>query len=184
MYGAYWVPSTLQTSTHFILTATLGSRYYYCLYFYRLIELQKGDVLQSSSVQVLNLGRLATGILWWVSCKESICQLRRHGFDPWVGKLPWRRAWQPTPVFLPEESPWTEELGGLQSLGSHKIQTWLSDWAHAWSWLLLGFSWTRVQQEHTSSRSDSAICTCPWLNLLVSVLMMPREPLKIVGKLK
>ena len=28
----------------------------------------------------------------------------RHEFDPWVGKFPWRRAWQPTPVFLPGES--------------------------------------------------------------------------------
>ena len=31
----------------------------------------------------------------------------RRPFDPWVGKIPWRRAWQPTPVFLPGESPWT-----------------------------------------------------------------------------
>jgi len=29
-------------------------------------------------------------------------------FDPWVGKIPCRRAWQPTPVFLPGESLWTE----------------------------------------------------------------------------
>ena len=28
----------------------------------------------------------------------------RHGFNPWVGKFPWRRAWQPTPVFLPGKS--------------------------------------------------------------------------------
>ena len=28
----------------------------------------------------------------------------RHGFDPWVGKIPWRRAWQSTPVFLAGES--------------------------------------------------------------------------------
>ena len=28
----------------------------------------------------------------------------RHGFDPWIGKIPWRSAWQPTPVFLPRES--------------------------------------------------------------------------------
>ena len=35
----------------------------------------------------------------------------RPGFDPGVGKIPWRRAWQPTPGFLPGESPWTEELG-------------------------------------------------------------------------
>ena len=31
-------------------------------------------------------------------------QCRRHGFNPWVRKIPWRRAWQPTPVFLPGES--------------------------------------------------------------------------------
>ena len=30
---------------------------------------------------------------------------KRCGFDPWIGKMPWRRAWQPTPVFLPGESP-------------------------------------------------------------------------------
>ena len=41
------------------------------------------------------------------SGKEPVCQCRRHkrcGFDLWVGKIPWRRAWQPRPVFLPIES--------------------------------------------------------------------------------
>jgi len=42
--------------------------------------------------------------------------LERCGFDPWVGKIPWRRKWQATPGFLPSESPWTEEPGGLQSI--------------------------------------------------------------------
>ena len=46
------------------------------------------------------------------------------GFDLWVRKIPWRRAWQPTPVFLPGESPWTEEPGGLQSM-ELQSQTWL-----------------------------------------------------------
>ena len=39
--------------------------------------------------------------------KEPACQCTRYkrcGFDPWVGEIPWRRAWQPTPVFLPGES--------------------------------------------------------------------------------
>ena len=31
--------------------------------------------------------------------------LKRHGFNPWIRKIPWRREWQPTSVFLPEESP-------------------------------------------------------------------------------
>ena len=38
-------------------------------------------------------------------------QCGRPGFDRWVGKISWRRAWQPTPVFLPGESPWIEEPG-------------------------------------------------------------------------
>ena len=40
------------------------------------------------------------GRLWWLSGEESTCQCRRHRFDAWVGKIPWRRKWQPTPVFL------------------------------------------------------------------------------------
>ena len=39
--------------------------------------------------------------------KKPACQHRRHkrcGFDPWFRKIPWRRAWQPTPVFLPGKS--------------------------------------------------------------------------------
>ena len=43
----------------------------------------------------------------------------RDGFSPWVGKIPLRRKWQPTPVSLPRESPWTEELSGLLPWG-HK----------------------------------------------------------------
>ena len=36
---------------------------------------------------------------------------------------PWKRAWEPTPVFLPGESPWTEEPGGLQSMGCKESDT-------------------------------------------------------------
>ena len=53
------------------------------------------------------------------SGKEPACQCRkhkRHGFDPWVRKISWRRVWQPTAVFLPGESLWTGGPGGLQSM--------------------------------------------------------------------
>ena len=43
--------------------------------------------------------------------------------DPWVRKIPWRRKWQPTPVFLPGESPWTEEPGGLSPWGRRELDT-------------------------------------------------------------
>ena len=38
-----------------------------------------------------------------------------------IGKVPWSSEWQPTAVFLPGESPWTEEPGGLQSTGSQRV---------------------------------------------------------------
>ena len=57
------------------------------------------------------------------SSKEPTCQRRkcqRCEFDPWVGKIPWRRARQPTPVSL------LEEPGGLLSMGSHRV-------GHVWN---------------------------------------------------
>ena len=43
---------------------------------------------------------------WWLGGKELAFQCRTHGFDPWAGKNPWRRKWQPTPVFLLGKFPW------------------------------------------------------------------------------
>ena len=47
----------------------------------------------------------------------------RCSFNPWVGKVPWRRAWQPTPAFLPGRIPWTEEPGGLHSTGLQRVHS-------------------------------------------------------------
>ena len=46
---------------------------------------------------------------------------RRHGFDPWVGKIPWRRAWQPTAVFLPGESHRQRSLAGYSPWGHKEL---------------------------------------------------------------
>ena len=73
--------------------------------------------------------RHPTGIPGGASDKEPTCQWRRRkrpGFDAWVGKIPWRRKWQPTPVFLPGGSPWTEDLGRQQTVRRvQKSLTWL-----------------------------------------------------------
>ena len=47
--------------------------------------------------------------------KESACSEGDPSFDPWVGKIPWRRKWQPTPVFLPEKSHGQRSLAGYSS---------------------------------------------------------------------
>ena len=54
------------------------------------------------------------------SGKEPACQCKRYeryGFNPWVGKIPWRRAWQPTPVFLPRETHGQRRLVGYSLWG-------------------------------------------------------------------
>ena len=58
------------------------------------------------------------------SGKECACQYRRHKrceVDPWIGKIPWSRAWQPISVFMPVSS-WTDEPGRLQSMGSQRFR--------------------------------------------------------------
>ena len=58
--------------------------------------------------------------------KEFTCQRRkhkRHGFDPWVRKLPWTREWQPTPVFLPGEFHGQRSLVGYSPWGGKESDT-------------------------------------------------------------
>ena len=63
------------------------------------------------------------GLPWWLSGKEPACQCR---FDPWVGKIPRRRKWLPTPVFLPGKSHEQRSLAGvrgvLQAMGSKRVR--------------------------------------------------------------
>ena len=54
--------------------------------------------------------------------KESTCQCH-CGFHPWVGKIPWRRAWQPTPAFLPGESHGQRSLEGYSPWGRKESDT-------------------------------------------------------------
>ena len=72
-----------------------------------------------------NWSDLAAATLFWgfpssTSGKESTCQCRRRKrlrFNPWVRKIPWRTAWQPTPVFLPGESCGQRSLVGHSPWG-------------------------------------------------------------------
>ena len=46
---------------------------------------------------------------------------RRHGFDPWVGKIPWKKKWQPTGVFLPGKSCGQRSLMGYSPWGHKRV---------------------------------------------------------------
>ena len=64
-----------------------------------------------------------------ISGKEPTCQCRRRRrceFNPWVRKIPWRRTWQPTPIFLPGESHGQRSLAGYGPIGLQRNR-------HNWS---------------------------------------------------
>ena len=75
----------------------------YCPLFTFILQVQEAHFWRSYSVPGNTSG------------KESACQCRRHKrlvYNPWVGKIPWRRRWHPTPVFLPGESHGQRSLVG------------------------------------------------------------------------
>ena len=62
----------------------------------------------------------ALGLPWWLSGKEYACRCRGE-FDPWAGKIPWRRKWQLTPVFLPGKSHGQRSLEGYSSWDRERV---------------------------------------------------------------
>ena len=65
----------------------------------------------------------ALDLVGWLSGKEPACQCRRGRFDSWVGKLPWRRKWQATPVILPGESRGQQSLAVYSPWGRTESDT-------------------------------------------------------------
>ena len=63
----------------------------------------------------------------WHSGTEYSCQCRRHGFNPWVRKIPWSGKWQPTLIFLPGKFHGQRSLAGYSPRGC-KSQTELKNW--------------------------------------------------------
>ena len=107
------------------------------------------------------------GLPWWLRGKESTCNAGKS----WVGKIPWRRAWQPTPVLLPGESHGLRSLEGLWSIRSQRIGHDWSDWAHMPTYSILnyyyhGFSWPMT----------TGCCTDIWeIFLIYSLLLLIRN---------
>ena len=70
----------------------------------------------NNSYQVSSISNLTLGYMIWPNPGGSVVKnpphCRRHRFDPWVRKIPWRRAWQPTPVILPRKSHGQRSLAG------------------------------------------------------------------------
>ena len=91
-----------------------------------------------------NLSDLGQSYPGGSSGTEPTCQCRRgkrYRFNRGSGRFPWKRAWPPTPVLLPGESPRTKEPGGLQYMGSQRV-------GHDWS------NFTHVEVDPCRSNLD------------------------------
>ena len=99
----------------------------------------------------IKIGVVTRGLPGGTSGKEPTYQsrrCRRCGFDPWFRKIPWRRAWQPIPVFLPGESHGHRSLVGYSPWACKESDTTEVTWhacMHAWLLLLLLSHFSRVQ---------------------------------------
>ena len=65
---------------------------------------------------------------WWLRGSSVCLQCGRPGFNPWVRQIPWRRKWQPTPVFLPGESHGRRSLVGYSPWGRKESD--MTEWLH------------------------------------------------------
>ena len=108
---------------------------------------------------------------WWLSGREFTCQCRRcrrHGFDPCFESIPWRKKWQPNPVFLPGKSQGQRSPEGYSSEGSEESDITEHTTAHSDSIIQSPFSPTNIL-------SSFCLCACvpvAWLDgWLVSPLI-------------
>ena len=85
---------------------------------------QSGSVTQSHHLKSFSVNMYPSpGLPQWLSGTESTCQCRRCRFNPWLRKIPRRRKWQPTPVFLPRKSHGQRSLEGYSPWGLKESDT-------------------------------------------------------------
>ena len=110
------------------------------------------------------------------SGKEPACQCKRckrHWFDPWVGKISWRRAWQPTSVFLPGQFHGQRSLGGCSPWGCKRIGHNLKETNQQQT----------VQPPLAWTREDSPLCPSPVHQAIFALAPDPSVPLAIPNDL-
>ena len=111
---------------------------------------------EAKEMQLASFFSVMTSFLLWASThlgfpgdsdgKESACNARDPRFDPWVGKTTWRRAWQPTPVFLPGESHGQRSLVGYSPWG-HKESN-MTEWLSTHTQPITNIFWQKKKKKY------------------------------------
>ena len=113
--GAYiYLPFVLKnTSLNWKLFATKMAKQN----LWKFLKIDWKNINTPEEEQSIQIG----GLPWWLSGKESACQCRKLRFDSWFRKIPWRRKWQPTPVFLPGKSHGQKGLESYSPWGHKRV---------------------------------------------------------------
>ena len=104
---------------------------------------QKGEEMdkdrkKSKKKKEFSISMLEMSLPWWLRQKSICLQCGRPRFDPWVGKILWRRKWQPTPVLLPGKSHGWRSVVGYSPWGHKELDTTeLLQFHFAWNVLLV-----------------------------------------------
>ena len=72
---------------------------------------------------LFNVHSIRVGLPWWLRWQSVCLQPGRPRFNPWIGKILWRRKWQPTPVLLPGKSHGQRNLVGYSPWGHKELDT-------------------------------------------------------------
>ena len=84
-------------------------------------HLASENVLIVSSASIFVSSKLTRRLLWWLRWQRIHLKCRRPGFNPWVGKILWKREWQPIPGFLPGEIHGQRSLAGYSPWGRKEM---------------------------------------------------------------
>ena len=114
-----WGHKEWDTTERLLHTHCIHTRFYNChlIFWWFSEEVKHNRTLHPKHLNTHNIKCGPDSILG-ARGQEHSCQCRRLKgcrFDPWVGKIPWKRAWQPTLVFLPGESHGQRSLVGYHS---------------------------------------------------------------------
>ena len=89
------------------------------------VKMRKWEEFEEARLCVPHLKEWASQMMLVVNNFACWCRrCKRHRFDTWVGKIPWRRTWQPTPVFLPGEAHGQRSLVDYCPCGHKEVSDW------------------------------------------------------------
>ena len=116
-----WLPKHLLPTVVFMYTEKHWVNHADCSWILLLIWTELPTHFRPGLSSLLAVGWGWSQVRWRCEKNPSARRHKRRGFNPWVGKITWRRKWQPTPVFLPGESHGQRSLAGYSPRGHKEL---------------------------------------------------------------